>query len=468
MPLIEQRTRGDKHGFKFKFHDGQTKAYYSDKRIIAVIAGVRSGKTSFAPCWLYQEMRRCGPGDYLVATPDYKIADKAAAPELEYLFASCFHLGELKHSPLQFDFSEYGCKAIWGKVPERQPRILFGHADEPQSLAAMTVKAAWLDEAGQNKFKLGSWYEVCARVAIDRGRILITSTPYNLGWLKSQIHDPWKAAHGNHPEIDVINFDSRSNPSFPKEEYERARLNLPGWKFRMMYQGVFERPAGLIYDCFGEANVCPAFSIPADWPRYAGVDFGAPNMAAVFAAQELAAEPAQIPGRLPGERKPTGKVFIYADYKPNQSATAREHAQAMLRTAQRHCDNPEKMRRPMFVGGSLSEGQWRAEFRSAGLAFRDPPPLVGALGEPATAAAGRSPVVQVGIERVYGALKTGDLVIFDELTSLIDDFNSYARETDDDGEPTEKIADKEKWHRMDAVRYLCTLLWRGLRKPVVG
>src|SRR5262249_10213787 len=153
--------------------------------------------------------------------------------------------------------------------------IYFGHATDPDSLESATAKAAWLDEAGQKKFKLGSFEAVQRRLSIHLGRALITTTPYDLGWLKQKIWDPWKAADGNHPYIDVIRFDSTENPAFPQEEFERARASLPRWKFDLYYRAIFTRPAGMIYDCFDDTvHKIPRFKIPDDWPRFLGLDFG--------------------------------------------------------------------------------------------------------------------------------------------------------------------------------------------------
>ena len=45
------------------------------------------------------------------------------------------------------------------------------------------------------------------------------------------------------------------------------------------------------------------------------------------------------------------------------------------------------------------------------------------------------------------------LVVFNDCAGVLDEFGSYARETDDMGEPTEKIADKSTYHFMDTIRY---------------
>lgn len=428
------------------FHPGQEQAWDSEKRIVAIIAGGRSGKTSFAPLFLYREMLRQGPGDYLMAAPNYPLIDKAAGPEIEQLFGSLLRLGEMKHAPWQFVISDAGAKSLWGKVPDRPARILFGHADDPQSLEAMSAKAAWLDEAGQDKFKLESWEAVRQRVSLDRGRILITSKPYNLGWMKQIIHDPWVASKGRHPEIDVIRFDSTENPSFPPEELERARLELPRWKFDMQYKGLFSRPAGLIYSSFDESrHKCPRFFIPPEWPRFLGLDFGGVNTAGVFFAQEI------------GSFGPTGRLIGYREYKAGDRSAA-EHIYHLMKG---DALNDPEPRIPTCAGGAKSEGQWRREFAQGGTVNG-----VRVHGLPIHGPA--QPDVEVGINRVFAAFALDQVVIFDDVCGLLDEIGSYSREVDDMGEPTEKISEKEIFHRLDAFRYLIGYLHPDKPRATMG
>lgn len=425
------------------FHEGQLKAWDSEKRIVAIIAGGRSGKTSFAPLFMHREMKRKGPGDYLVVAPNYPLIDKAAGPEIQHVFGKLFDLGQMTHGPWQFRISESGAKRLWNHVPDRQARILFGHADDPQSLEAMSAKFAWLDEAGQNKFKLESWEAVRQRVSLDSGRILITSKPYNLGWMKQLIHDPVIAAKHQHPEIDLIRFDSTANPSFPPEELERARLELPLWKFNMQYRGIFSRPAGLIYSSFDETrHKIPRFAIPDDWPRYLGLDFGGVNTAGVFLAEELR----------PDDKKPTGRLIAYREYKKGDRSAA-EHCYYLMKGDEHNRSEPCL---PLCAGGSKSEGQWRREFANGGTVNGQRVPGLPIRGP-------TQPDVEVGIQRVFSAFALNQLWVFDDMVGLLDELLSYSREIDDMGEPTEKIESKETFHRLDALRYIMGFL--HLDKP---
>jgi len=411
------------------FHANQWRAWDSEKRFVAVLAGTQSGKTSFGPHWLYREICWRGAGDYMVVTPTYPLLEKKALPEFKKIFETTLKLGSYVGGSLKtFTFSEEGEIRTFGAKQDKPTTVMFGHAQDPDSLESATAKGVWLDEAGQKKFKLGSWEAIRRRLPINLGRVLITTTPYNLGWLKQKIWDPWIAADKNHPEIDVIRFRSIDNPAFPREEYESARRDLPLWKFDMFYNALFTRPAGLIYDCLNETtNVIPRFTIPDTWQRYLGLDFGGVNTAGMFYARE------------PG----TGKLYAYREYKAGGRSAA-EHAYYLLQG--------EPMI-PTCVGGSKSEGQWRNEFQQGGVVNGKKSALP--VREPAIAD------VEVGIDRVYGANKRNEIYYFNDLDGFLEEKRTYSRELDENGEPTEAIEDKNSFHFLDAERYIIGWLIRS-------
>jgi hypothetical protein len=407
---------------QLRFHAGQWRAWESERRIVVVLAGTQSGKTSFGPHWLYREIQRCGPGDYMVVTPTFPLLELKALPEFRRLFEQQLQLGKYTSSPSkQFVFSKAGSRRTFGDKwkPGQETRIIFGYASDPDSLESATAKAVWCDEAGQKKFKLSSWQAILRRLSLARGRVLITTTPYDLGWLKQQLWDKWRAGD---PDIDVIRFDSTENPMFSVEEFERARRDLPAWKFDLFYRAIFTRPGGLIYDAFNE-TLCkvPRFELPAHWPRLLGLDFGGTNTAGVFYAME------------PG----TKRLYAYREYKAG-GRTAAEHAYYLTRG--------EPMT-PICVGGSKSEGQWRNEFQAGGMVNGRPSP-----GLPV-----REPVikdVEIGIDRVYGAHKRNEIIVFDDLHGYLEEKLTYGRVLDEHGDPTEEIEDKSMYHFMDAERYV--------------
>lgn len=415
----------------FRPHPGQWKAWNSAKRFVCILAGTQGGKTSFGPHWLLREIQQRGPGDYLVVTPTFQLLEKKALPEFRKLFERWMRLGRYQSSPSRrFELSEEGAVRLFGSFdPEKPTVVWFGYAEDPESLESATAKAAWLDEAGQKKFKLGSWEAVLRRLSLAEGRVLVTTTPYDLGWLKQQLWDKFNAGD---PDRDVIRFDSTENPQFPQAEFERARRELPQWKFDLFYRAIFTRPAGQIYDSFRDeraphGHLVTRFAIPDEWPRFLGLDFGGVNTAGCFYAKE------------PG----TQKLYLYRTYKAG-SRTAKQHAE--------HLKAGEPMI-PLCVGGSHSEDQWRSEFAAAGLPVMEPP----------------IKDVEVGIDRVYGCHARDEILVFEDLADYRAQKTSYARELDDKtGEVTEKIADKETFHFMDAERYIISHLRGVPENPLAG
>ncbi len=411
MPTTDLAEVTEDGSLVLHFHAGQLRAWDSQKRITAIIAGSQSGKTVFGPFWFHREIQRCGPGDYLVAAPTFALMELKVLPEFKRLFEETLNLGKYKGQPVrEFVVSKRGEVALFGAPQKERTVIHFGYAENPDSLESMTAKAAWLDEAGQKKFKLASFEAIQRRLNIYGGRMLITTTPYDLGWLKTRI---WNKRRDKQESIKVVRFDSTENPAFPQQAMEDARRTMPRWRFNLFYRGIFTRPAGMIYDCFDDKiHICPRFPIPERWLRYVGMDYGGSNTAALFFAEE-----------------PTSKRwFCYREYLQG-SRTARQHVDELMRG---------EPRIPTVYGGAGSEQVWRDEYTFA--RFPTKKPLVSD--------------VEPGIDRVYGAIQRGEVIFFDDLSDLIDEINSYSREVDDAGETKEKIADKNKFHLLDAARYI--------------
>jgi hypothetical protein len=386
-------------------HPGQAKAWRSNRRFTWMLAGTQGGKTSFGPLWLRREIQRRGPGDYLAVTSTFPLLNLKMLPEFLRLFEHTLHLGEWRASDKVFRFHD------------DETRVIFGSATNANSLESATAKAAWLDEVGQDDFRQASYEAILRRLSLHQGRVLGGTTVYNLGWLKQQVYEPWLAGDTDHA---VVQFDSVMNPLFPREEYERAKRTLPAWKFAMFYRGQFSRPAGQIYSDFLDAyreqgghKVRP-FAIPSEWPRHVGVDFGAVNTATIWLAHD-----------------PAANVFYLYRESLEGGKTTPEHARVAL-------DAADGVNMSTWWGGAKSETQQRMDWSAAGVPLREPP----------------VPDVEAGIDRVIGLFKTSRLYVFDFCHGVLDQLGTYSRVVGEDGQPTEKIKDKETFHYLDALRYV--------------
>lgn len=379
-------------------HAGQTKAHDSKKRFIFIIAGTQSGKTSYEPIWLDREIAEKGQGDYLAVTATYDLLKLKFLPELQSYFCHLFGW--------QYSASE---RTIWRQdKPRIFTRIIMRSADAEGGLESASAKGALFDECGQDGVKVSAWEALQRRLSLSQGRVLGGTTPYNLGWLKTQVFDLWR---GGDPDMQVVQFKSTMNPSFPKQEYERARRTLPTWKFEMFYNGNFSRPAGMIYEDFSELHQIPDFDIPLEWSRFLGVDFGAVHTAKIFIAQDPA----------------SGLYYLYRESLEGN------------KTTQQHVDGVKQYneRNLLTWGGAKSETQQRMDWGAAGMYVNEP--LISD--------------VEAGINRVIALLKEKRLFVFKSCKGVIDEFGTYARELDANGQPTEKIKNKNDYHHLDALRY---------------
>jgi hypothetical protein len=420
-------------------HVGQNAILNAPERVVLALCGSQSGKTSVGPLWLLFEIMKTyavsGESSYAVVAPTFPLMELKCIPEFRRLFEDTLKLGKYYQAPIRkFVFSEHGLMTLFGST-EKPCVVYFGFAENPDSLESATLKAVWCDEAGQRKFRLDSWDAINRRLTVNQGRILVTTTPYEHNWLKSRVSD--KAGteefydssegrmveithEGGDPSIRVVRFESILNPAFSIDEFERQRAMLPEWKFDMMFRGVWRKPAGAIYDCFSETdNVVPPFHIPAHWPRVVGVDFGQVNTAAA----NFAVDPE------------TGVFYLYKTYHTGRKSVE-EHVGSIL------LKEPTV---PMAYGGAAAENDWRKQFAMAGLPVQLP----------------HVTDVEAGIDAVYAAIKSGRLKVFSHLYKVVDDLFSYSRKLDSNGEITEQIEDKNKYHRLDAVRYAVVELMRG-------
>lgn len=427
-----------------KFHRAQDITYNSNKRLIGMIAGTQGGKTSFGPHWLYKEIKLRNGGDFIAVTSSYDLFKLKMLPSMIAVFEGIYGIGrywtgdriiEIKNP----DTGEFMAK----KVSDRMwARIILRSAEATSGLESSTAKGAWLDEAGQPNFTIDAYRAIRRRLTLNKGRILFTTTLYQLGWLTSEIIDPatdtgnTSFEYVNQAEIEhtisedanteIIQFDSILNPLFPIEEYEEMKAKLPDDVFQMQYRGRKAKRRFLIYDCFNrEINTCPPFYVSDEWKKFVGVDFGSVHTAAVFCA----------------ENPETKQLFIYKEYLDGGKLIS-GHAQSLL--------NGLHNFRGAF-GGARNEDQWRSEFGKHGFPIQPP----------------ETNDVEIGIERVYAQIKLGNVIVFNTCNKLLSEIDKYRRRRNDSGDALEEIENKNDFHMLDSLRYVVATMRRGDTKVKV-
>lgn len=200
------------------------------------------------------------------------------------------------------------------------------------------------------------------------------------------------------------------------------RDTLPPWKFEMFYNGNFARPAGQIYGDFDPLRHRVALPyIPPFWNIYVGVDFGAVHTAQVWLAEE----------------PPTRRLFVFRESVTGGRSTP-EHALLAKMGAQPY-------RYVRWYGGAAGEDQARMDWTRAGVPIQRPPVTD----------------VEAQIDRVIGLFRQNRLLVGRGLSGLVNELTTYSRELDAHGQPTERIANKAAFHRLDALRYVVAGLTRG-------
>lgn len=376
---------------KIKLHRGQTKAWKSKAKIVAMIAGTGGGKTYFGPIWLYNEIQKYPKDNFLVVSPTYPMFQRIVLPNTKK-FLDDITGGEYRTGERTYYLPTGG-------------KVFFGSADNPFSLEGVHVRGAWMDEAGQMKRE--AFDVVLRRVGFYNGRVLITTTPYNLGWLKQDVYDKWKSGDKNY---DVIQFASIENPSYSKEEFERAKVTMPEWKFNMFYLGQFTRPEGLIYKDFNPArHIIEPFDIPKNWRRIVGVDFGYNNPTAAI---WIAISPDDI-------------MYVYREYY-KRFKLVEESGKEIKRL----CEGERIERLYCDPSAPASIEQYKR------------------LGLPAQEANNK---VKTGIESVITRFKDNRLFIFRGVSNILDEIEDYRWKEHNDNIEDEPV--KEYDHALDALRY---------------
>jgi len=305
-------------------------------------------------------------------------------------------------------------KAFSKIITTNRGKIYLGSADKPNTLQGPALIWYWLDEAGM--MALDAYWTALQRVAFYDGQVMLTTTPYNRGWLLSEV---WNKRFG--PDINAHRWRSIDNPAFPKESYERMKNMMAKHRHAMMFDASFERPEGMIYNAFDdEHDIIEPFSIPKSWPRYVGMDFGPVHTVALWIAQE------------PSKKNP--RRYLYREYLRG-GLTTPEHAKVLLKLSKGE-------RIAKIVGGAPSEDQWRRDLRAAGWHCERPP-----VKE-----------VEVGIDRVITLHKTRNYKVFNTCKRYISEKADYHRKLDANQQVTDVIENKEQYHNMDAERYVASYL----------
>lgn len=196
--------------------------------------------------------------NFLIVAPTYKILTQSTLPPfLEWMRG----YGTFSKSDMIFKINEGGT-------------VFCRSGTDPDSIVGITnIRAIWGDEAGL--FSLYFAENIAARAAFRNAKTLFTTSPYSFNFLYRQIIHPKQRDPAARPDVTLVQAASWENPYFPAEVIERNRKTMDPRRFNTLFGGAWEKMAGLVYDCFDEAeNICEPIPFPTDTRYLGGVDFG--------------------------------------------------------------------------------------------------------------------------------------------------------------------------------------------------
>lgn len=220
--------------------------------------GIQWGKTTVGATKLKMLVHQ-NPGpncNYIVTAPNFKIMQQACLPELLKVMRGC---GEYKKADAVFEVSS-GAK------------IFCRTATDPDSIVGITnVYGIWGDEAG--KYPYYFWVNIQGRSRFKQCPIILTTSLYSFNWVCKELIR--ETERGLREDVHLCQAESRENPFFPEEEYQKAKNSMSPSRFAMMYGGRPNKMEGLVYDNFEEKiHVVDPFELPTGTRVYGGIDWG--------------------------------------------------------------------------------------------------------------------------------------------------------------------------------------------------
>lgn len=239
-----------------EFHD-------SPARFKSLFAGSRYGKSYSAAMEVLEDIIKPNTRGWIVG-PKYEQPSK----EFRYIYdALIVKLGFRAKRELNINYSTPGPQVLifpWGS------EVYTKSAENPESLLGEEVDWMILSEASRLPEGIFDGY-LRARLGSRMGRVIIPTTPHGYNWIYKRFYLP--AIEDEDPQYWSKIVSVIENKNFSREEYEKAKKELPEDIFKEQYDGEFVAQTGLIYKRFSrQRNVIDPFEIPKSWSRYAAID----------------------------------------------------------------------------------------------------------------------------------------------------------------------------------------------------
>lgn len=257
----------------YRPHEKQLPFHKSRKRVKALIAGARGGKTK-AGCMEvgkdaiiqpdYQEIdiQDGKPYQILAVAPTYPMLERILIPEYLRIFPACIRVGK------KYNDSK---KLLQIQGTRGHSLIHFVSADKAEKIEGMQIYRAHVDEFLQ--IKESFYNEVKTRLSDRLGTCILSGTPKGKNWGYRRIY---QEAGNDAANIHCSYYKTSDNPYFPKEELIEARASMPLEYYLRTFEASFDVFEGQVYKSFSR-HVHVIDEIPAGTrivKCFAGHDFG--------------------------------------------------------------------------------------------------------------------------------------------------------------------------------------------------
>lgn len=247
----------------YKPWPSQGEGHESSARFKYLGAGSRYGKSLWGCRDALPDILKENTMTWIVG-PTYEQPSK----EFKYVYADLvMKLGFKPSKELNVKYTSPGPQLLifpWGAEVHTKSQ------ENPESLLGEEIDILILSEGSRLKEETYDMY-LRARLGTRQGRVIIPTTPHGFNWLYKRFYLP--AMEGNPQYWAKDGIPVIENELFSKEEYERAREELPEDVFEEQYNGKHIAYSGLVYRRFRrQDNAIDAFDIPRHWIRYCAFD----------------------------------------------------------------------------------------------------------------------------------------------------------------------------------------------------
>ena len=424
---------------EFKPHPVQWEALNFKTQFGAAICGSQSGKTTVGAVWtgmnIQREMERKDPRPGLIGAPTYKVLRQSTLQKFWEQFPNLQQYYRKQENVIEIPYQD-------SKGNNKTYPIFVRSFDRPLGVEGMSPGFAWLDEFGLCDQL--AWTVVKTRMTVTQGKIFITTTPYNTGFLYRDIYLPVQEGVEKRMEIftwsayDLATFfdglakqekGEKSREYTMKAEGIRAHLNnekraLSPEEFNKRYMGEFSRMTGLVYNVTDEKYINRENK---RWDKViGGIDWGYHHPA--VGVYGLEGDTWHVIGEWAGTKNTTDEIIDACKELQEEFNVSRWYADSA---------NPEKI-----LQANRGTGLYVVGFKKKKRHIK---------GD--SAGTTRSSI-QYGISYIQQLIRENRFLVFDTCTLHRNEFESY-HYPEDPKPGFEDVPDKKDGndHFMDAMRY---------------